>query len=227
MDGVDPSWTKKLIWRYYAYKKKPTVGTVVSQATSNSGDDAYESREASSSQNLVLLSKEGTLVDFLDDFEERIKIHIPHCVLVAQEERAKQQLDQNLRPHFIIHDHNFSENGGIDNVQKLQAEHWMNVQYTLFVSMYSFLLSDKWDKTEGELSAGDQVTVFGERSGERINDNSYWAVVKAKLDNDTYEVKGIDGRKCQMGRAYLCHREFHTVAFGGISDDKKHDRHQV
>ena len=123
MDGVDPSWKKKLIWRYYAYKENHTVGTVASQATTNSGDDAYESREAASSRNLVLLSKEGTLVDFLDNFEERIKIHIPHRVLVAQEERAKQQLDQNLRPHFIIHDHDYSENGGIENVRKLHAEH--------------------------------------------------------------------------------------------------------
>lgn len=97
----------------------------------------------------------------------------------------------------------------------------------LFLCILSFSVKSGIKQKGNFPKAINQVTIFGERAEQKINANLYWAVVKTKLDNDRYEVKCIDGRKHKTGRANLCHQIFHTVAFGGISNDKKHDMHQV
>ncbi len=36
----------------------------------------------------------------------------------------------------------------------------MTIQYTLMMSITSFLLTDEWNKTSGELAKGDEVTLY-------------------------------------------------------------------
>jgi len=39
------------------------------------------------------------------------------------------------------------------------------------------LNSKEWNKEAGELDVGDEVTVHGEKSGEPVSMNSFWATV--------------------------------------------------
>ena len=57
----------------------------------------------------------------------------------------------------------YSENGPIENYDKAQSEHWKTEQFTLFMSMCSFLVSDEWNKVNGLLKKCDEVTVDGEK----------------------------------------------------------------
>jgi hypothetical protein len=86
-------------WRDYEYKVKPTLATharqVVQQAAEACPPDQedldYEPHDCSTARNLVLVTKRGTMVDFLDHFETKIGIHIQHCNLVSTEHRSKLQ----------------------------------------------------------------------------------------------------------------------------------------
>ena len=53
------------------------------------------------------------------------------------------QYDRNVRPLTVSRDIDFSENGSIENADKVQSEHWTSIQYTLFISVLSFLLVDE------------------------------------------------------------------------------------
>ncbi len=123
----------------------------------------YEPHDCSTARNLVLVTKRGTMVDFLDHFEMKIEIHIQHRNLVPTEHRSKLQYAQNSRPSTIARDIDFAKNGSIENFDKIKSEHWITNQYTLFMSIVSFLLVDEWNKEEGILEKDVEVTVNGER----------------------------------------------------------------
>eukprot|EP00957_Ditylum_brightwellii_P094992 7233940-Ditylum_brightwellii.AAC.1 len=98
------------------------------------------------------------------------------------------------------------------------------------MSISSFLLVDEWNKTTGQLSIGDEVTVNGEvyipnEDCPTINENSHWGVVTKSSGVDLYTVEDIDGNQqrlpCSLPR--LCKR--HTICCAHVSDNKKHDRY--
>ena len=88
-------WFDELDWWYYTYKVKPTIAThaqeVSRQATAaraaagDDGDDDFSPTEGSTARNLVLKTKRGTLIDYLDHLEDQMAKHIIHRNLVSSE----------------------------------------------------------------------------------------------------------------------------------------------
>ena len=117
----------------YKYKSKPTIATHAQETRrqaavvrpANADDLDYDPTASSmSARNLELVTRRGTLVDFLDALEEKMKVLIEHRNLVSSEHRAKLEYHRNLIPLAGARDIDFSENGGIENFDKLQSEHW-------------------------------------------------------------------------------------------------------
>ena len=169
-------------WRYYSQKRSPTLSTHAQQIAED--DDEDYSPTNSSSRSLTLETKRGTLIDYLDEFVGKMARYIPHKNLVAVEERAKLNFKRNLRPLVLVNGIDFSENGAIENFRQLQSEHWLTNGYTLFISVTYWLLAKEWDKEEGKLPIGAEVTIYSKKSGEPINMGSaYWGVVLMEVDD--------------------------------------------
>ena len=85
------------------------------------------------------------------------------------------------------------------------------------------------NKDSGALSIGAEVTVHGDKSGEKVNHNSFWATVMkvSDVENALYEVKDEHGVSHIIDRAYLRHRKQHSVASGHVTDGKVHDCHAI
>ena len=232
------SWLETVEWRNYVYKTKPTLAAhaieVARQATAAraplENDLDYEPTKNASARNLVLETMRGTVVDYLDHFERKMVMHIEHRNLVSLEHRSKLQYARNSRPLAVARDIDFAENGTIENFDKVQSEHWITKQYTLFMSVSSFLEVDKWNDEDGKLEIGSEVTVNGERyvGNEQektpININSYWAKVAKLAGEDVCEVEDADGKMHEVHRSTmrLCH--CHIICCGHVTDDKLHDR---
>ena len=105
----------------------------------------------------------------------------------------------------------------------------MSISYTLFVSIVSWLEAKEWDKEDGLLEKGDEVTVYGEKSGEVVNVDSFWGTITYVIDavNGIYEVTDKNETTHHIERFQLRHRKRHSKAFGHVSDDKVHDRHAM
>ena len=155
-------WTNANIdWRHYTYQTKPTVAAhaqdvarqaaaarssdTARQAAARSDIDAddgeYSPTANSSARNLCLETTRGTLVDFLDTFEAMTEKHAVHRNLVATERKAQLNYDRNVRPLIMKRDIDFSENGSIKDKRQAQSQYWVTIQYTLFVSITSWLLA--------------------------------------------------------------------------------------
>ncbi len=169
----------------------------------------------------------GTLVDFLDAFEYMVKKHISHRNQVAVERRAQLAWERNVRPLMVSRNIDYSENGNIKDHMQVQSQHWVTNQYTLFVSIVSWLLVDEWNKDEGILEVNNEVTVNGEKAGEAFNDDAFFATITKVLGNDMYEVTDISNNTSNHHRKDLRLRKRHSIAIGHTSDDKAHDRHSM
>eukprot|EP00984_Skeletonema_dohrnii_P017124 scaffold7728_cov75-Skeletonema_dohrnii-CCMP3373.AAC.2 len=237
-----PEWTEANIdWRQYSYEVQPTKAThaqeVARQAAAaraaeredvDADDEEYNPNESSaSSRKLVLTTKRGTLIDFLDTFQEMNKKHVYHRNLVAVERRAQLNHERNIRPGILDRKIDYSENGSINDINQVQSQYWITLQYTLFVSIVCWLRADIWNKTEGILEEQNEVTVNGEMFGQDINEDSYWARVTKVLENDMYEVTDANNKTTTHHRRDLRLRQKHTVAMGHVTDDKTHDRHSM
>jgi hypothetical protein len=158
-------------------------------------------------------------------------VHIEHRNLVSLEHRSKLQYARNSRPLSLAQDIDFAENGSIENFDKVQSEHWISKQYTLFMSITSFLKVDEWNHEENNLDVGAEVTVNGERYvGElkekiQINLDSHWAKVIGHIGDseDVYQVEGEGGRLHEVSLSSLRHCSRHIICCGHITDDKCHD----
>ena len=69
----------------------------------------------------------------------------------------------------------------------------MTIGFTLCVSIASWLEAVEWNKDSGALTIGSEVTVYGEKSGEKVNHNSFWATGMKVSDakNALYEVNSM------------------------------------
>jgi len=72
---------------------------------------------------------------------------------------------------MITRNQDFAENGSIKNKRQAQSQYWITISYTLFISCVTWLNSKEWNKEAGQLDVGDEVTVYGEKSGEPVNMN--------------------------------------------------------
>jgi hypothetical protein len=171
--------------------------------------------------------KNETLVDYLDHFKRKMAVHNEHPNLVSLEHRSKLQYTWNYRPLSLARDIDFAENGSIENFDRVQSEHWISKQYTLFMSITSFLKVDEWNDEENKLDIGAQVIVNGERYvGElkvktQINLDLHWAKVIGHIDGskDVYQVKDEGGRSHEMLYSSLWHCSRHIICCGHITDD--------
>ncbi len=133
---------------------------------------------------------------------------------------------------MLAGDIDFSENGSIENFDKVQSEHWISKQYTLFMSITSFLKFDEWNDEENKLDVGAEVTVNGEHYvGElkekiQINLDSHWEKVIGHNggSEDVYQVEYEGGRLHEVLRSSLRHHSRHIICCGHFTDDKCHDR---
>ena len=197
-----------------------------STANADTDDDEYTPAETTIKRNLVLATMRGTLVDFLDEFERLSETHTLHRHLVSTKRKASISYDKNVRPLIVKRDIDFSENGSMKNYKQLQSQYWVTIMYTLFVSVVSWLLASEWNREEGLLKKGDEVTVYGEKAGQPINLDSFWGVVTGVIDpaQGKYEITDENECKHHVNRPDLRLRKRHTKAFGHVSDDKVHDR---
>ena len=113
--------------------------------------------------------------------------------------------------------------------RQIQSQYWVTIGYTLFVSIVSWLLASEWNKTTGILPEGGEVTVEGEMVGEKLNKDSFWAVITddSRAEEDIYEVTDAAGKKHTIERHRMRYRQRHCVASGHVTDDKVHDRHAM
>jgi hypothetical protein len=187
------AWLETIDWRSYTRKEGPTVAEHLRELSRQGrppdpdDGDYLPASETKTAHNLVLETNRGTIIDYLDHFETMISSHILHRNLVSLEHRSKKEYERNLRPWTIQRDIDFSENGSIENFDKVQSEHWQTKHYTLFISVFCFLMVDEWNKEDGVLRVGDEVTVEGEiyiigNQQPTVNMNSYWAVVKSEVN---------------------------------------------
>ena len=165
-----------------------------SRAPEPDDGDYSPGNESKSARNLVLETFRGTLIDYFDYIKKQINQHIYHRNLVSSEYQSKKDYERNSRPWTIERQIDFSENRPIENFDKIQSEHWFTKQYTLFMSIVTFLLVDEWNKTEGELDVGSEVTVDGEfyikdpdnpHYRPEINMASFYAVVNKRVGDTT------------------------------------------
>ena len=87
----------------------------------------------------------------------------------------------------------------------------------------------EWNKTTGSLPLNAKVTAYGELAGEKLNKDSFWAVVTdiSRANENIYVVKDAKGKEYIIPRSLLRHQKRHSVATGHITDDKIHDRHAM
>ena len=237
-------WTTATIdWRYFTHSISPTVAAhaqeVARQAANarstssdnvDADDDEYlPSQDNKPTRNLVLATKRGTLVDSLDEFEEKSMKHTIHRNIVAQEYNAKTNYEQNWRPLIVTRSIDFAENGTIKDKHQAQSQYWVSIQYTLFISIISWLSVDAWNTEAGILSVGDEVTVYGEKAGEKVNMTSFWGKISKVIDQTlgTYQLTDKNGNDHIVNRTDLRHRKKINIVSAHVTPDKKHDRHAM
>jgi hypothetical protein len=122
-DGADPVFTEKVHWQ--AYVKKPRVPSSKELKELSKGEDAEYQMHLKTARDAVLETQHGILINFLDSFEETLARHVPHRILHESSKRASRQFEENRRPgdRGISRDVDFSEDGSIENFNKLQSGH--------------------------------------------------------------------------------------------------------
>lgn len=185
-DDSDATWSEKIQWRHYVLRPRPAMTEF---AARQNDDSEYSSRDGNTLRDLVLETKEGTVVDFLDEIELALNKNVKHGILLTNDRKAWTQFEQIQRPGMFSRDIDFSENGTLKNSRELQSEHWRCIQYSLMVSVLSWLDAKEWDSEEGMLEKGIEVTANGEKSFENPNKNAYWGKVKEYNGDNKYWIE--------------------------------------
>jgi hypothetical protein len=172
-EDVNPLWMNKMLWQGYVKRPRPVAGGTLTAA-----DDEEYVASVKTARDAVLQTSQGSLVEFLDAMDHCLKKHVPHRVLQSQVYIAQRDLARNRRPkHGVYKNMDFSENPGPKNARLLQADHWTSLNFTLFISIYDWVIAKEWNRTEGVLPVGAEVTVKGEFAGADVNLSSYWGVI--------------------------------------------------
>jgi hypothetical protein len=125
-------------------------------------------------RELVVEAREGGVVEYLDELEAISQKYIKHRLTLSKQRRSALEFDRQRRPGILSIDNDFGENFTIEGARKVQSEHWVTKQATIFASVVSWLSLSEWEKRAGELGVGDEVTVHGEQHGQPVALGSYW-----------------------------------------------------
>ena len=229
-----------LHWANYAYRLKKTTGKKrgrgrgLPRAAAAGGEDEDEDwEEDKKSKELFVQAQSGTLFDFLDEFEAALGKHVVHRSTLSRQKAASLAFERDRRPGVLSGDIDFAENTDIEEARKVQSEHWSKDQCTLFIGVWQWLDVGAWNLQVGELGAGAEVTVRGEKAGEARAAGSFWARVVNKKPRETaggedeYCVEDAAGQKTWERRSHLRQRVFVKQCHAGVTGDKKHDRLEV
>lgn len=103
--------------------------------------------------------KQGTLIQFLDEFEDASVKFPAHRYLIGDVKRAAKERDEALWPGMLVANYDWSENGTILNAIQIQSEYWSMVHYSLFICITSYLKIGEWCSRTSYLPVGAKVTV--------------------------------------------------------------------
>jgi hypothetical protein len=181
--GVHDLWKEKMLWQGYVKRPRPVAG-----GTLSAGDDEEYVSSVKTARDAVLQTSEGSMVEFLDAMDIALQKHVPHRILQSQTHAAQLDLSRNRRPGCVFKNMDFSENAGPKNARLLQSDHWTCLNFTLFISIYDWVVSKEWNSTTGVIPEGGEVTVDGELAGEGINMQSYWGTVDVSGSGDSDSV---------------------------------------
>ena len=79
-------------------------------------------------EKLTVEAVTGTVFEVLDTLEPVADKHMRHRSTLARQLRAALQLARERRPGVLSRDIDFGENYTIEEVRKLQSEHWKSPQ---------------------------------------------------------------------------------------------------
>eukprot|EP00966_Prymnesium_polylepis_P099821 2311198-Prymnesium_polylepis.2 len=212
-DSADAAWQTTIQWeRITSASSTPSDGS--------RGVDEDAMRE----------QREGTLGEFFDELERVMTKVLPHRDLVVEAKKAARQLYQNATPGMLLNDSDWAENGKLEQLREFQSEYWTIVSYCLFMSITSFLETASWKDRESILPKGAEVTVEPGESIEgsiSLADGAYFATVEQSAStagrSALYVVNTPDGKTATISRERLRHRRWHTTAFVGVTNEKRHD----
>lgn len=106
--AVSPALTKTMTWRAYG-----KVGA--------EGDAGGEEEQPKSSSRLVFFSKSGSIIDFLNEFEEVLSKMPMHLFKLQRAKLSSRQLAQNMRPGMLLRNADFGENYTIRSTREVSA----------------------------------------------------------------------------------------------------------
>lgn len=226
--GFKMLWTKtlrpKLLDSYG--KLKPDISRV--WLTKMQWDRVKTGGDGSSSEDDLRQSREGTVIELLDELAPIQDTWVPHRFNIVNAKRSAQECEQNMMPGMVFGNSDFSENGEIVVKRAMQMEYWVIVYYTLLISINCILISSVWIDRESRLPARAEVTV--ELQGASVPGSleagagSYHATVESgPNENGEYVVFDATGQRVTVPRELLRHRRMHRIAFIQITDDKTHD----
>jgi hypothetical protein len=222
-EDIDPVWVKRVKWSRYAYRPKDNTRN----KTTEEDDDDYGKKIK---KELYIQPRAGTLIDFLDDFVLMLPKYISHRGILSHQKKSSQEFYQSRRPGMMCIDHDYAENMKLQaHANEVQSEYWGNKQCTVYNAIVSWLSKDEWDKEVGIIEVGEEVTVFGEKSGCDVNEESYWAKViqKPESDDGDYVLQRDDGTEETLPRKVLRHRVVKKQAHVGVTGDNKHDTYSM
>ncbi len=158
--GAHEFWETELQWPEYVMHRTPSIQT--------KEDDPDYIESARRKTFMVMKTKYGRLFEFIDTICDELAGYVQRRVLLEQEKRAFSDLLRNYRPGQMLNFKDFAENGTINNYRLLQSEHWVSLQYTLFISIYQWLCPIAWNSKTTPIAVGDEVTVDGELTVEPV-----------------------------------------------------------
>ena len=185
----------------------------------------------------------GTVVEFLDQFERDVFKRYPHHRFTIQRQKAMATEFERCRgPGWIQCDVDFAMDGEIPPPagKSIQSDHWCPMSFTAFIATLSWIPRATWISRSSELPVGAAVTVepADKSSAGSIEpaEGSYGGeVVELPLRSDgltdpelqQYGIRRFgadaDAPLEMVERRFLRHRARHTKAFVHISNDKTHD----
>ena len=195
--GVHPVWLTTMQWSKYQSSKENAAGE-------------REDLHADCS---------GSIVDFLDELEKVYHKYTYHRYILKHTRESNLQFERNCTPGMKKDDVDWAENYTMKEARAIQSEYWSQKQTSLFICISKVLLLSSWVATTGILKEGDEVTV--EQDGE-----SHWGVVvsgSGSGETDEYRIEDEHGEKDWVPRKSLRARVWFTVAFVGVTGDRKHD----
>lgn len=155
--------------------------------------------DGSNKEDDLRQTREGAIIQLLDEFEPVQKHHIRHSFHIEQSKAAEGEYSRNCIPGMIDCKSDYSENGSLEKAKQLQSEYWIIIYYTLLISIASFLVSAAWRERSSVLPIGAEVTVEpvgyeppADGSIEAV-DGSFWARVEKSTDAQGRPIDYIEG----------------------------------